>query len=389
MHKGWKVALAGLFINILTGFPYAWSIFATALSREPGWDYTHASLPYTVFLFSYAFSMALAGRLQDRHHPRLMVAAGGVLMGGATIVSSFLLFPWSITLTWGVVWGMGLACSYATVTPAAIKWFPSGQKGRVTGVVVFGMGLSALIMAPFCHFLIQNFGLQYTFLIIGLLLLVGVISLSVVIENPPREKPAGEEKGLPRGSRALPLAIFRYPQFYMLWLMFCIFAGTGVTFVSHMDTISRTQASFELGFIMVSLFSLFNAIGRIISGYISDRLGRRQTITLVFLALALTLGAALLARTPAPLGIVVSVVGLAYGGMFTLFPAIMASYFGEENLGFNYGLVFSSMMAGSLFPLAAGYLYETRGDFLLALGILLLLNLGAALLSFLLKKPEN
>jgi len=391
LNKGWQVVLAGLLINIITGFPYAWSIFASGLTREMGWAYTQASLPYTVFLFVYAPSMALAGRLQDRYNPRLMVAVGGILMGGASAASAFALVPAGVVITWGIFWGLGLACSYASVTPAAIKWFPPQQKGLVTGIVVFGTGLSALILAPLCHFSIEQLGLQRTFFLVGVLILLGLLWLARLVVNPPlredgKEKPG--ESGEQLAASSSPFEIFRYYQFYLLWLLFCIFAGTGVTFVSHMDTISRTQAAFEMGFIIVALFSLFNAAGRLAAGYFSDRLGRMKTISGTFLVLTVVLGLALFSHTPLLLGVVVSVVGFSYGSMFTLFPATVAVFFGEKNLGLHYGLVFTALMAGSFFPLVAGYLYELKGDFLPAYIILMFLNLLAFFISLLVKKPR-
>lgn len=388
MYKGWKVALAGLCINILTGVPYAWSIFASSLSRDLGWTHTQAALPYTVFLFCYAPAMALTGGLQDRFGPRVVIITGGVLVGIASILSAFFLTPLGVTLLWGVLWGLGVACCFASVTPAAIKWFPPERKGFVTGIVVFGMGFSAFIMAPLVHLLLSQQGLQQTFLLIGAVLLVGVLFLAQLVENPPRENSAhsGDPGGTKMRVSQSPWEIFRHPQFYMLWVMFFLTTGTGVTFVTHMDTIARVHASFEMGFIIVSLFAFFNACGRIAIGFLSDRVGRDKAMTLVFTAMALIVGGLLLVESPLMLAISVSLLGLFYGGLFSLFPATTASFFGEENFGLFYGLIFTALAAGGLFPLLAGYLFELQGDFSQAFKFLVVACLTAVLLSFLVKR---
>ncbi len=386
MYRGWVVTLAGLLINFLAGIIYTWSIIAGALVREMGWSFTEAALPYTIFLFSYAPSMALAGRIQDKIGPRPVLTAGGILLGGSTILSSFLITPLSISILWGIFWGLGMACTFATVTPAAIKWFPVERKGLITGIVVFGMGLSGFILAPLINYSLSTAGLQFTFLSIGFLLLFGIVLLSRLIENPPL--PLNLDNTISKTNPArLPLEIFRLPQFYLLWLIFCLITGVGVTFATHMDTIARSQFGFTEGFIIVSLFSFFNAWGRILAGVLFDSLGRVWAMLIMFMAMALVLVNIISFSAPLNLAIAVSVIGLTYGGLFGLIPATVSAFFGEKNFGFFYGLIFTGIAVGGLFPLLAGYLFELRGDFTLVFIVLLAATLLAVLLSIMIKKP--
>ncbi len=388
MYRGWIVALAGLLINMLTGTLYTWSIIAGALVREMGWSFTEAALPYTIFLFSYAPSMALAGRIQDKIGPRPVVAAGGILLGGSTIISSFMITPLSISILWGIFWGLGMACTFATVTPAATKWFPAKQKGLVTGIVVFGMGISGFILAPLVSFSISNSGLQFTFLYIGFLLLFGILLLSRLIENPPLPLTPCNTT-LKTNPVKLPLEIFRFPQFYLLWLIFSLITGVGVTFAAHMDTIARSQFGFTEGFIMVSLFSFFNAWGRILAGVLFDRLGRFWTMLIMFMSMALVLLSIISFSTPLNLAVAVSVIGLTYGGLFGVIPATVSAFFGEKDFGFFYGLIFTGIAVGGLFPLLAGYLFELRGDFTQVFIVLLATTLVATMLSVMIKNPAS
>ncbi len=384
MYRGWKVAIAGFFINLVTGFVYTWSIIASYLHSDLGWDYTQASLPYTVFLLFYPPAMILTGRLQDILGPRKMIVAGAVIASGATFLSTYMLTPAGMALNWGVLWGIGLACSFAAVTPAAIKWFEPSQKGKVTGVVVFGMGISAFITAPIVNFGLEHFGFQVTFRFIAFFILSGVLLLSLLVSNPPRE-PASIHDLSGENKKMSPGQILRQPQLYILWLIFCFISGTGVTFVSHLDTIARVQFSVERGFVMVSLFSFFNAWGRIAAGFLSDRLGRRRAMIFNYTGLALILTAMLIFKGPLMLIFAVTVLGLGYGGLFALIPATVSSFFGDENFGFVYGLIFSGMTFGGLFPLVAGRLFELRGDFTLSFAILLISCFSAVLLSLLVK----
>ena len=394
IHQGWKVALAGAAINVLMGVPYSWSIFASALSSELGWAHTQAALPYTIFLFCYAPAMIFTGRLQDKMGPRPVVILGALLVGTASFLSSFMLTPLGVSVLWGIMWGLGVACGFAALTPAAIKWFPPHKKGSAAGVVVFGMGISAVVMAPLVNYLLQ-YGVDRAFFIIGIIVLAGVLLLSQFISNPPTEQPgfsASEEPSrdgpLQDGQREKWYEILKFPQFYKLWIMFWFATGTGVTFVTHMDSIARVHADFEKGYIIVAVFALFNAFGRIVAGVLSDIIGRERTMTLVFSTMALVLLVILQISSPFYLGIAISFLALAYGGLFSLFPAATVNFFGEKNFGLNYGLVFSGLAAGGLFPVIAGYIFELKGSFNPAFLLLAAVCVVNIVLSFFVKPPR-
>ena len=382
VYEGWKVAFAGAGVNFLVGIPYAWSIFATGLSQQLGWTPVQAAFPYTVFLLSYSFFMVLAGKWQDHAGPRLVTTTGGLLVGAASLLSAFFLSPLGVSLLWGFLYGFGAACCFGSVTPAAMKWFSQEKKGLATGVVVTGMGVSAFVMAPLVYFLV-GYGIRNAFLILGFLLLIGVIPLSRLIKNPPGYAVRARETII----RVRWYKIFRFSQFIMLWLMFWVLTGTGVTFVTHLDSMARIHVAFERGYILVALFAFFNAAGRIVFGLVSDRIGRSRAMTLDFSITLVALVFLLQAQSALYMGFVVSALGLAYGGLYTLFPAIIADYFGEKDFGLYYGLLYTALGAGGLFPLIAGYLFGRQGDFQGAFLLLIIACAVVVVLSFLLKKP--
>lgn len=385
IYDGWKVAFAGAAINFLVGIPYVWSIIASALSLQLGWSPVQAAFPYTVFLLSYSFFMVLAGRWQDHAGPRLVATVGGLCVGAASLLSAFLLSPAGVTAMWGLFYGFGAACCFGSVTPAAMKWFSQEKKGLATGVVVTGMGISAFVMAPLVHYL-TGYGMSSAFLILGLLLLLGVTPLSRLIRNPPHmEQQVHQAGGLPKTARWH--EVIRYPQFMVLWLMFWVMTGIGVTFVTHLDSMVRVHASFERGYILVALFAFFNAAGRIIAGLVSDRIGRKKAMTLDFCVTLVALVLLLQVASPLHMGLIVSIVGLAYGGLYTLFPAIIATYFGEKNFGLIYGLLYTGLGAGGIFPLIGGYLFGQQGDFRGTFLMLITACAAVVLLSLFLKKP--
>lgn len=384
LYKGWKVAIAGTSINFLMGISYTWSIFAGGFVREFGWSQAQAALPYTVFIFCYAFMMVIAGRIQDQLGPRMVITAGSFFLGGAFILSSIYLTPYGVAIIWGLFYGIGFACCYASVTPAALKWFPVHRKGLVTGLVVTGAGLSAFVMAPTVNLLVGE-GVERAFLIIGIVLLTGVIILAQFVSNPPDTNPQKTQ----RGEAEQWYHIFKFPQFYMLWIMFCFMTGMGITFVTHMNRIVEVHTSFEKGYIMVALFAFFNAAGRLVVGFLSDLVGRRRAMVIVFSTTTITMFFTLYIQSALMMGVAISVLGLTYGGLYSLFPAAAVSYFGESNFGLNLGLIFTGLGVGGLFPLLAGYLFEHHGNFTSTFMLLGAAGLLSVILSLIIKKPPS
>lgn len=382
MYEGWKVTLACAGIAFLSGITYSWSIFASGLIRELGWTQTQAAFPYSIFIFCYALLMAISGRMYDRSGPRLVISIGSIFIGFSFILSIFFLSPYSLAITWGLLVGIGISCCYASVTPAAIKWFPMHRKGLVTGTVVFGMGFSAVVMAPVINLLVEQ-GLKKAFLFTGIIIPVGIFLLAQLVKNPPQSH--SPQITAPKAENWT--LILHYPQFYRLWLMFCFTTGVGLTFVTHLTRIVEVQTGFGKGYIMVAFFAFFNALGRLAAGWLSDRAGCNRTMIMVIGTMTLALYHVLFIQAPVIMGLTISVLGMTYGGLYSLFPAATVIYFGEENFGLNFGLIFTGLAAAGIFPLIAGYLFELRGDFSSTFVLLLVLSMFAVFLSFLGKNP--
>ena len=381
IYKGWQVALAGMGVNFLGGVCYAWSIFVRGLTSEFGWSHAQASLPYTVFMFCYAVSMIIAGRFQDQRGPRVTIVIGGVLIAASFILSSFFMFPLAVAVIWGVLFGAGLACCFASATPAAMKWFPKEKRGFVAGVVVAGMGLSALVMSPLVNFLAGK-GMVFTFVVCGILLGSGILLLSQLVSNPSANDVVPQPVEMNNGWHD----ILRTRDFYLLWCMFLLTTAAGLTFATHLDRIVKVQTSSEKGFLMVSLFALFNAAGRPVGGYLSDVLGRISAMTVTFTVMTLILAYTTTANTVTTLAVAVAILGLSYGGVFSLFPAAAGALFGDQNFGMNYGLVFSAIGIAGFFPYLTGFLFDIYGTFTLPFMLLASFNLLAFILSLFLKK---
>jgi len=382
---GWIVTLAGLGINLALGSLYTWSVISKAIPQEWGWTEAQKSLPYSVAVLVFSLMMVPGGRLQDQFGPRLVATIGGLLLGIGFIAASLTTQSWGYVLGFGLLVGSGIGFSYSACTPAAVKWFPASKTGMIAGIVVSGFGLAAVYASPLAQGLISLVGVQQTMFYLGLGFLVVVVLLAQLLRVPPQAgygpgltaaagnpAPAVEKKmaspgDLPPMIRPdySPIEVLRTWQFYVLWLMYAVGAGAGLMVISKLAPLAKTQAGLELGFLLVAALALGNGIGRIITGTLSDRIGRRPTLLLCFvlqlvLMLLLTLAkpGTVLATTPV-MAVLSALIGANFGANLALFPALTKDYYGLKHFGVNYGLMFTAYGVGGFsLSLLAGALYD-------------------------------
>jgi OFA family oxalate/formate antiporter-like MFS transporter len=393
--RGWIVVLAALAINLILGVLYAWGVVAKALKTDPQWHWTttQASMPFTVATAAFAITMIFAGRLQDKVGPRFVAMFGGIILGLGMVASSFTTTPDMMVLTFGVIGGIGIGVGYSATTPPAIKWFPPARKGLITGIVVSGVGLAAVYISPLTETLLAKRGIPNTFLILGLGTIVLVVVLAQLITNPPAgysPAPAPAAGSSPaKAAAARPNLdwheMLGTPQFWQLWIMFILAASAGLMMISQVPIIAKQQANLKWGFVTVATLAIFNTCGRILAGYLSDRIGRSRTMVLAFVLQSINMFCFAQYTTPNLVIFGSAFTGLCYGTIFTLFPATTADFYGIRNLGVNYGIMFTGFgVAGVLGPIAAANIndrYHSYSYAYLASAILLLV--GAALAMFL------
>ncbi|HTX51802.1 MAG TPA: OFA family MFS transporter [Candidatus Baltobacteraceae bacterium] len=394
-NRGWIVVLAGIAINLVLGSLYAWGVLAKALVVDWHWSRTDAALPFTVSTAAFAVMMIFAGRMQDRLGPRVVAVLGGIMFGIGLVGSSAARSPGVMLLTYGLLGGMGIGLCYSATTPPAIKWFPAHKKGLVTGMVVSGVGLAAVYVSPLTQFLLQKTSIPQTFLILGIGATVAISLVSMFLANPPAGfQPAAAPTGAPRPKmgKAAQLdwhEMVRTAEFYRLWSMFALTASAGLMIIAHVAIIAREQARWEWGFVPVALLAIFNTLGRIVSGYVSDRIGRRETMLLAFVLQAVNMLAFAFYTTPGLLVFGSAFTGLCYGTIFTLMPAATADSYGVKNLGVNYGLVFTAFgVAGILGPILGGRIRDLSGSYTASYVISAVMLLIGAGLAFRTRKSQ-
>ena len=395
--NGWKVLISGFMINLTLGVLYSWSVLKKALINEWGWTSSEASLPYSIAIVVWALTVLFAGRLQDKIGPRKVVTFGAIFTGLGLILSSFIQSVPLLIITFGVIAGGGIGFAYASVTPPALKWFHPSKKGMVSGIVVSGMGLASIFIAPLTTILLKNYGVSNTFLILGILILFIATPIAQLIKNPPEGYVPAKPTNLKEKKNSIIIAkdylwkeMLKTKQFYFFWIMFAFSSSAGLMIIGNIAIIAKTQANLENGFYLVSLLAIFNASGRLIAGFTSDKIGRVKTMMIVFVLQAVNMILFANYSTPLAISIGTALAGIGYGSLLSLFPSVVADYYGVKNFGGNYGILYTAWgFSGIIGPIIAGIVVDATGTYTIAYLISAGLLGVALVLSFLTKPLGN
>ncbi|MFH0894022.1 MAG: OFA family MFS transporter [Bacteroidota bacterium] len=411
-NKGAIVAFAGLAINLALGILYAWSVFKEAIinSVKTGgegaftWDKASMNDPYALCILVFAFSMTLAGRIQDKRGPSFTAKIGGVLVGIGFILASLSNDYYMWLLGFGVFAGMGIGFGYSAATPAALKWFPASKTGLITGIVVSGFGIAPVYIAPLTSFLVSSYGIQNTMLIFGIAFLIIVCGLAFLLQNPPAGYVPLETKVYDQKKNKAPVKVedvgagvmLRSFKFYVMWFIFFIGSGAGLMVISNISGLAKASMG-KSAFIAVAIMAIGNASGRIIAGIVSDRIAKALTLSIILIfQSALMFIACLVLDESATVIIIVlfaTLIGFNYGTNLSLFPSFTKSFWGMKNFGLNYGILMSAWgLGGFVFSRLSQMLFASTGShfmsFIIA-GSALFLCLFLALVLFEMKSMNG
>ena len=206
--KAWVVTFAGTAINLCLGILYAWSVWGAKLTVPklpdgkfneallgtalPGinsaWTYlsnAQVATPFSLCVIMFALLMIPGGRIQDKYGPKVGATLGGLFLAAGCIVAGLMKSYEGLIIGFGIMGGIGMGIGYAAPTPAALKWFGPHKRGLVAGLVVGGYGGAALYIAPLARWLIADYGLSGSFIILGIVFAVVVIIAGQLLAWPP------------------------------------------------------------------------------------------------------------------------------------------------------------------------------------------------------------
>jgi MFS transporter, OFA family, oxalate/formate antiporter len=405
-----QYAVSAVFMQVLLGVIYSWSVFRGPLAQLHGWSQAQTIAPYRYSLLAFAAGMIIAGFWQDRKGPRVVASAGGFLLGLGCLVAAFFGDTLGgLIMAYGVIAGVGVGFAYVTPIAMCIKWFPD-KRGFIVGLAVMGFGVGPLLFGPLIEALIGKDPAAFattiprTFLVLAGMFFVGVIGAAQLYRVPPPGwKPAGWTPPPKRsaGADLSPAKALRTWQFYALWVLYFVGTSVGLTAIGEATPLLKQMAGanpFISAGAALGVMSLFNGAGRLGWGAISDRFGRKAAVLgMCAASIIACLGFLRTADGFAMLLAGLCVVAFGYGGYLALMPSFTADYFGPTHVGANYGLLFTAWgICGFIVPgYFAGIMDKAKAAGNVAVGYeevywtLAGLSLLAAAVVAILRPPHN
>ena len=396
LSRWWRV-VGGLLMNLALGSLYAWSVFVAPLEKEFGWKRADTSQVFTWAVVVFAIAFIIAGRLQDKLGPFAISLTGCILLTVGFLLSARTTSLTYLIVCFGVIVGIGNGFGYATPIPVMAKWFPD-KRGLAVGLAVAGYGGGSAIFGPMANlWLIPTYGWRTTFAILGVIFFFMTLIGAFLLKNPPAGyrppgwAPAPAAKAAATTHEFPPGETLRTPTFYFMWVAYALGAAAGLMVISQLVPFAKSMniPSEALAAITLVIGAAGNASGRILSGWMSDAIGRLNVLRLMIGISAVAMPLLYLAGTNVGLlYIMVFVVYWCYGTQLSVNASTTSDFWGTKNAGINYGLLFTSWgVAGIIGPRIGGKLFDKYQNYKAAFYTAAVLAVIALVFEFLAKRP--
>jgi OFA family oxalate/formate antiporter-like MFS transporter len=384
--------LFGVVIFICLGTVYSWSVFRTPLIDQFQLSENIAGLPYTVFLMMYTLFMLVSGKIVDRYNPRLIIVIGGLMVGLGWILSGFATSFNMIIICYGFLSGAGVGIVYGVPIKVISSWFDKNQ-GLALGVLLSGFGLSPFITAPLNSFLIDRYGVNHTFIIVGSVFIILIPLLGLFMKkNNKSVTLIDDKKRLDNKADQNIKVLLTNKVFWGLWLCFTVATAIGLSVIGISSQIgvevflldAKTTA-FYLG-----LFAVFNAGGRPLFGWLTNKF---SVFTAALISFLLILCASLFIFTIDATYVYVislSIIWMCLGAWLSIAPTATALLFDQTNYSRNYGVLFTAYGVGAFIgsPLV-NYMKSQYGSYKFAFIPIIFLAIIGLVIAFLTLKNAN
>jgi len=374
----WVIAVMGTVLQLGLGTVYAWSYFQSLLVKSYRWSYTDTAWAFSLVILALGVSAAWAGVNLPKYGPRKLAVSGAVLFSLSYVLGGVALSYGSIPLFYlgySVIGGIGIGLGYVTPVSTVAKWFPD-KKGLVTGVVVMGFGVGALVMSKVLAPLLlirNNDDLVPVFLSLGVFFGVVLVPVSWFLQDPPAAA-TGPVAAIADPADGTTRQYLSSGQFITMWIVFFTNIGAGISVISFQSPLLQevwgladptiepaTLAAY--GATLIAVSSLFNGVGRLFWGLVSDRIGRVETFRLMLATQMIVFGVLMTERNPWVFSVLVCYVLLCFGGGFGTMPAFVLDVFGARRMSVMYGALLTAWAAaGVAGPLMIASLKDNYPD---------------------------
>ncbi|HEY0790469.1 MAG TPA: oxalate/formate MFS antiporter [Chthoniobacterales bacterium] len=373
---------------------YVWTLFTSPLMKEFRVSLAEIQVTFSILIVLQTFLSPFQGFLVDKLGPRLLLGLGTALTGLSWVLAGLARNVLELYLSYGVLGGIGTGTVYVGVVGLVVQWFPE-RRGFASGLVAAGYGMGAILTTLPISGSLTGMGYRATLMVYGTVFGLAGLLISQALRRPPSAL-RGSGTGAGQRKSARPTQMLKSPVFWVMFGMMTLMSTSGLMVISQMGAFAK---DFGVANVMVlgtaalplalTLDRCTNGLTRPLFGWISDRIGRENTMFMAFALEALAMTAWLATRqSPVTFVLLSGIVFLGWGEIFSLFPATLTDTFGTEHATANYGCLYMAQGVGSVLggPLAA-MLHQASGSWTVVFQIMIAMDATAALAALLILKP--
>jgi OFA family oxalate/formate antiporter-like MFS transporter len=391
-----QLTLGVICMASVANLQYGWTLFVNPIDAKFHWGRAAIQVAFTTFVLIETWLVPVEGYLVDRFGPRPVVICGGILVAIAWMINSV---ADSLALLYfaAAIGGIGCGSVYGTCVGNALKWFP-GRRGLAAGITAAGFGAGAAITIVPISNMIASDGYQHAFLFFGILQGLIVIVIAFGLLAAPAQLVAAAPRPNQAARSFTPTQVLRTPVFYVMYVMFVLVASGGLMMAASIAPIAKDLKIDKipvalLGMAMpaltfaIFLNRIFDGVGRPFFGWVSDQIGRENTM-----AIAFVIGAGALftlsqgGSNPVLFVLVTALYFGVFGEIYSLFPATQGDTFGAKYAAANAGMLYTAKGMGALLVPFATALAVSMGWHTVFM-IAMCFNLLAAALGLFVLKP--
>ena len=382
---------------MIANLQYGWTLFVIPIDQKYHWGRAAIQVAFTIFVLTETWLVPVEGWLVDTFGPKIVVFVGGVLVALAWAINSAADTLLVLYLA-AAIGGIGAGAVYGTCVGNALKWFPD-RRGLAAGLTAAGFGAgSALTIIPI-QGMIQTSGYEAPFLWFGLGQGLVVVVLSLALRAPVTGEAPPSTRLRQTARDYTPLEVLGSPIFWVMYVMFVLVAAGGLMATAQLAPIAN---DFQIAKIPVSLLGLtlpaltfalsidrvLNGLTRPFFGWVSDQIGRENTMFIAFgLEAAGIWALSQFGRDPMLFVILSGVVFFAWGEIYSLFPSTCTDVYGVKYATTNAGLLYTAKGTASLLVPLASVLAAASGDWRAVFLVAALMNVAAAIMALAVLKP--
>jgi len=396
--RWWQLIFGIVCMVMIANLQYGWTYFVDPIDAKYHWGRTDIQIAFTIFVALETWLVPVEGWFVDRFGPRVVVTFGGVVVALAWTLNAY---ADSLAMLYfaAALSGIGAGAVYGTCVGNALKWF-ADRRGLAAGLTAAGFGAGAAATVYPIITTIQTFGYDKAFLWFGLGQGLVIVVLSQMLRAPaPGEAPKAAPKLTQSKRDYTPAEVLRTPLFWLLYVMFVLVAASGLVVTAQVAPIARDYkiagVSVDLMFISTTVLVLagivdnvLNGLARPTFGWVSDKIGRENTMAIVF-----TIGAGAywalgtIGSTPWMFIVTAGLVYFTWGEIYSLFPATCTDSYGAKYATTNAGLLYTAKGTSSFLVPAASLLQSYTGGWHAVFVVATIMNLIVAALALFVLKP--